>query len=89
MPMSFDPFRFLLIAVAGWMNQEQHQIVDYLREGNGVMRAQIFTPRLRLDDNKRRGLAVRAKALGRRVLHGVATIMTPGNLVALASQANR
>ena len=31
---AFDPFRFLLIAVAGWMNQEQRQIVDYLREGN-------------------------------------------------------
>jgi len=34
MSRSFDPFRFLLIAVAGWMNQEQRQIVDYLREGN-------------------------------------------------------
>ena len=35
---SFDPFRFLLIAVAGWMNQEQRQIVDYLREENRVLR---------------------------------------------------
>ena len=71
MRRSFDPFRFLLIAVAGWMNQEQQQIVDYLREENRVLRAQILTRRLRLDDNQRRRLAVRAKALGRRVLQDV------------------
>ena len=27
-----DPFRFVLIAVAGWMNQRQLQMIDYLRE---------------------------------------------------------
>jgi hypothetical protein len=27
-----DPFRFLLIAVAGWMNQAQQQMIEYLRE---------------------------------------------------------
>jgi hypothetical protein len=27
-----DPFRFVLIAVAEWMNQRQLQIIDYLRE---------------------------------------------------------
>ena len=81
MSRSFDPFRFLLIAVAGWMNQEQQQIVDYLREENRVLRAQILTRRLRLDDNQRRRLAVRAKALRRRVLQDVATIVTPETLL--------
>ena len=55
------------------MNQQQ--IVDYLREENRVLRAQILTRRLRLDDNQRRCLAIRAKALGRRVLQDVATIV--------------
>jgi hypothetical protein len=27
-----DPFRFLLISVAGWMNQQQQFAIDYLRE---------------------------------------------------------
>jgi len=31
MPRVLDPFRFVLIAVAGWMNQRQLQIIDYLR----------------------------------------------------------
>jgi hypothetical protein len=39
MPRILDPFRFVLIAVAGWMNQHQLQIVDYLREENRVLRA--------------------------------------------------
>ena len=27
-----DPFRFMLIAVAGWMNQRQLAVIAYLRE---------------------------------------------------------
>jgi hypothetical protein len=34
MPKVLDPFRFLLIAVAGWMNHHQLQMIEYLREEN-------------------------------------------------------
>ena len=37
MPRVLDPFRFLLIAVAGWMNQQQQFAIDYLREENRVL----------------------------------------------------
>ncbi len=30
-----DPFRFVLVAVAGWMNQQQLSAIEYLREENG------------------------------------------------------
>ena len=33
-----DPFRFVLISIAGWMNQQQQQAIDYLREENRVLR---------------------------------------------------
>jgi len=72
----------VLIAVSGWMNQRQLQVIDYLREENRVLREQLGGRRLRLDDNQRRRLAVRAKALGRRVLAEVATIVTPETLLA-------
>ena len=51
-PMSnvLDPFRFLLVAVAGWMNQRQLQMIDYLREENRVLREQLGGRRLRLND---------------------------------------
>jgi hypothetical protein len=41
MPRVLDPFRFVLIAVAGWMNQRQRQSMDYLREENRVLREQL------------------------------------------------
>ena len=40
MPTALDPFRFVLIAVAGWMNQRQLQMIEYLREENRVLREQ-------------------------------------------------
>src|SRR5260370_13361824 len=64
------------------MNQRQMQVIDYLREENGVLRGQVGGRRLRLDDNQRRRLAVKAKVLGRRVLAEIATIVTPETLLA-------
>ena len=37
MTKSLDPFRFLPITVCGWMNQQQLQLIDYLREENRVL----------------------------------------------------
>jgi transposase InsO family protein len=79
---AFDPFRFMLISVAGWMNQQQQQAIDYLREENRVLREQLGGRRLRLNDDQRRRLAARAKQLGRRVLAEIATIVTPETLLA-------
>jgi hypothetical protein len=48
-----DPFRFLLIAVSGWMNHRQLQVIEYLREENRVLREQLGGRRVRLNDNQR------------------------------------
>jgi len=82
MTKSLDPFRFLLIAGSGWMNQQQFQLVDYLREENRVLREQMGKRRLRFNDDQRRRLAVKAKGLGRKLLQEVATIVTPETLLA-------
>ena len=77
-----DPFRFLLLAVAGWINQRQLQVIDYFREENWVLREQLGDKRLRFSDDQRRRLAVKAKALGRKILADFATIVTPDTLLA-------
>jgi putative transposase len=82
MPRVLDPFRFVLIAVAGWMNQRQLHMIDYLREENRVLREQLGSRRLRLNDGQRRRLAAKAKGLGRKLLAEVATIVTPETLLA-------
>ena len=81
MPRTLDRFQLLLFAVAGWMNHRQQQIIDYLRQENRILHAQLGTRRLRFDHQQRRRLAVRAKLLGRRVLAEVATIVTPDTLL--------
>jgi putative transposase len=81
MPRVLDPFRFLLIAMAGWMNQHQVQMIEYLREENRVLREQLGDRRLRFNDDQRRRLAARAKGLGRKLLAEVATLVTPETLL--------
>ncbi len=77
-----DPFQFVVIAIAGWMNQHQRQVVEYLLEENRVLQEQIGSRRMRFNDDQRRRLAVKAKTLGRRLLARVATIVTPETLLA-------
>jgi putative transposase len=77
-----DPVQFMLVAIAGWMNQRQQQTIEYLREENRVLREQLGNRRLHFDDDQRRRLAVRAKGLGRKLLAEVATLVTPDTLLA-------
>jgi len=74
MRMTLDPFRLLLVSLAGYLNQQQQEVIDYLQEENRVLHEQLGSRRLRLNDDQRRRLAVSAKKLGKRVLHELATI---------------
>ena len=64
MRAGLDPFSFLVVSMAGWLNQKQRQIIDYLVEENRVLREQIGCRRLRFNDDQRRRLAAKAKKLG-------------------------
>src|SRR5881296_2310461 len=79
---ALDPFSFLVISIAGWMNQHQQHVIDYLIEENRVLRKQISNRRPRFSDDQRRRLAAKAKKLGRRLLAQIATIVTPETLLA-------
>src|SRR6266446_6749508 len=82
MRTAIDPFSFLVTSIAGWMNEHQHYVIDYLMEENRVLREQIGNHRLRFSDNQRRRLAAKAKKLGRKVLAQVVTFVTPETLLA-------
>lgn len=43
-----DPFRFFLICIAWMMNEEQQRMIEYLREENRVLRAELGKRRVRL-----------------------------------------
>ena len=82
MPKMLDPFRFMLLCLAGWMNEQQRYAIDYLREENRGLRTQIGGRRLVFSDPQRRSLAAKAKLLGRKLLAELATIVTPETLLA-------
>src|SRR5215813_2790299 len=82
MQARLDPFSFLVVSIAGWMNQHQQHVVAYLIEENRVLREQIGNRRIRFNDDQRRRLAAKAKKIARRILNDVATIVTPETLLA-------
>jgi len=72
----------LALALAGWLNRHQQLAIEYLREENRVLREMLGTRRLRFTDTQRRRLAIPGKELGRRLLAGIATLVTPDTILA-------
>ena len=85
----WHPFRFLLVALAGWINQQQRDVIDYLQEENRVLREQLGPRRLRFTNDQRIRLAAKAKSLGRRALTEIRSIVTPDTFSRVASSADR
>jgi len=81
MSLHLTPLRFVAVALAGWLSQQQQDVIEYLHAENRVLREQIGNRRLRLNDQQRRRLAVRAKKLGHKLLGEVASIVTPDTLL--------
>ena len=76
------PLQFLLVALAGWINQQQREVIEYLQTENRVLREQLGPRRLRFTDDQRARLAAKAKGVGWRVLREVGTIVSPDTLLA-------
>ena len=79
--MNTQPMQFLLLLFAGWVNRRQLGVIDYLKEENRVLREQMHGRRLRFTDDQRRRLAVRGRALGRKVLGDVTSLLTPDTIL--------
>jgi putative transposase len=76
--------QLLLATFAAWTNRRQAGLIAYLIEENRVLKEQLESGgrRLRFTDDQRRRLAAKGKALGRRVLQQIATIVTPETILA-------
>ena len=77
-----QPLTLLVVAVAGWIQRDQQAAIVYLLEENRVLKARLRGRKLRFTDDERRRLAVKGKALGRKLLAEVAGIVTPDTLLA-------
>jgi hypothetical protein len=59
-PLSY-PLRFLLVALAGWIHQQQRDLIEYLQEENRVLREQLGPRRIRFTDGQRIRLAAKPR----------------------------
>ena len=75
------PLQIFLVSLAGWINRQQLEVIEYLQEENRVFREQFKGKKLRFTDNQRRRLAAKAKKLGRKALRDLDTIVSPDTLL--------
>ena len=76
-----QPWQLFFAILAGWVNQRQQATIDFQRTENQVLRELLGKKRILLTDDQRRRLAVKGKALGRKLLEQLATIVTPDTLL--------
>ena len=70
----------LLMVPTAWLERREREALAYLIEENRLLRRRLGGRRLRLTDDDRRRLAMRALRVGRLALRDIATIVTPDTL---------
>lgn len=79
--MTLNPWTFITVAIAGWMNRQQQQVIEYLRTENQVLREKLGQKRILLNDSQKRRLAAAAIKLGRDLLRQCGTLFSPDTLI--------
>jgi hypothetical protein len=81
MAASTNLLQVLLMLAADWLQRQQAATIEYLRAENRVLRERLGRRRIVFTDVERRRLAEKARAVGRKVLHELGTIVTPDTLL--------
>ena len=81
MVASLFPLQYLVATLALWLNRQQQEVIDYLKEENRFLKAKLGGRKIQFTDAERRRLAVRAKAIGRKLLSQLETLVTPDTLL--------
>ena len=79
-PAGVNHFQFFFLCLAGWVNRNQQNAIEYLQEEVKVLKEQLGK-KPRFNDDQRRRLAVKAKKLGLAGLKQLAAIATPRTLL--------
>ena len=84
--MSFilQPWQLLFVILAGWVNEQQQQVIEYLRTENQVLKEKLGKKRILLNDDQRRRLAVKGIQKASRLLR-----LNSGAAVDVMARASR
>jgi hypothetical protein len=81
MNLILQPWQLFCLILAGWMNRQQRDVIEYLRTENQVLKEKLGNGRILLNDDQRRRLAVKGKVLDRKRLEEVGTLFTPDTIL--------
>ena len=83
--MKTKPMVMLLAMLAGWLNQQQQEVIEYLKAENGILRDELLKAtgkkRIMLNNTQRRRLAILGKKLGRKLLGEICCAFSPDTLL--------
>src|SRR4030095_12559469 len=72
---------FLLMIAAGWVHRHQLIVIEFLQAENRLLKERLRGRRIRFTDAERGLLARKAKALGRKTLLELDTVVSPDTLL--------
>jgi putative transposase len=72
---------FLLMVVSGWVHRHQLIVIEFLQAENRMLKERLRGKRIRFTDAERTLLARKAKAVGRKALLELDTIVSPDTLM--------
>lgn len=81
MKFVLQPLHLLVVILAGWVNRHQQAVIEFQSTQIQVMMEKLGSKRILLNDDQRRRLAVKGKALGRKLLLEITTIFTPDTIL--------
>jgi hypothetical protein len=70
-------FSFLLVIVSGWVHRHQLLVIEFLQAENRLLKEKLRGKRIRFSDAERALLARKARALGRKALLTLDTVVAP------------
>src|SRR5436190_15881898 len=72
---------FLLMIAAGWVHRQQLIVIEFLQAENQLLKERLRGKRIRFTDAERALLVRKAKAVGRKVLLELDTVVSPDTLL--------
>src|SRR5437867_10445327 len=82
-----QPWQLILVILAGWVNRQQQQVIDYLRTENQILKEKLGKRRILLNDDQRRRLVAKGKILGRKLLGEIGALLTPDTILRWGSDS--
>jgi len=82
-PMNFilKPWQLFFLILSGWVNHQQQDILEFQNAQIRTLMDRMGRKRILLSDDQRRLLAVKGKALGRKTMMELTTIVTPDTIL--------